>query len=114
MHEMGIANSILEATRKEAHRYPGSRARRVGVRIGEMTAIDAESLRFCFEALTQETDLEGLQLEIEPCPRRHHCRNCDSVFVVTNHQCGCPNCQSPDTVCIGGDELDLSFVEVEQ
>ncbi len=114
MHEMGIANSILEATQKETRRYRGTRARKVGVRIGELAAVDAESLRFCFEALTRDTELEGLQLEIEWCPRRHHCWNCDGVFVVTNHDCRCPNCHSPDTICIGGDELELSFVEVDQ
>jgi hydrogenase nickel incorporation protein HypA/HybF len=114
MHEMGIANSILEATQKEAHRFPGCRARKVGVRIGEMAAVDAESLRFSIDALTRDTELEGLQLEIESCPRRHHCWNCDSVFVVTNHDCRCPSCQSPDTVCIGGDELELSFVEIDE
>ncbi|HMK20914.1 MAG TPA: hydrogenase/urease maturation nickel metallochaperone HypA, partial [Terriglobales bacterium] len=56
----------------------------------------------------------GLKLEIEWCPRRHRCWNCDRVFVVANHDCRCPGCQSPDTLCIGGDELDLSFVEVDQ
>jgi len=111
---MGIANSILEATQKEAQRHPGSRACKVGVRIGEMAAIDVESLRFCFDALTRDTELDGLLLDVEWCPRRHHCRNCDGVFVVSNHDCRCPNCESADTLCIGGDELELSFVEVEQ
>jgi len=114
MHEMGIANSILEATQKEADRHPGSRACKVGVRIGEMTAIDMESLRFCFDALTRDTELDGLELEIEWCPRRHRCWNCDGVFVVTNHDCRCPKCASLDTVCIGGEELELSYVEVEE
>lgn len=114
MHEMGIANSILEATQKEALRHPGSRARKVGVRIGEMAALDVESLRFCFEALVRDTDLDGLFLDIEWCPRRHHCWNCDGEFVVTNHDCRCPKCESPDTVCVGGDELELSYVEVEE
>ena len=114
MREMGIANSILEATQKEARRHPGSRARKVGVRIGEMAAIDAESLRFCFDALTRDTELDGLQLEVEWCLRRHHCWNCDGVFVVSNHDCRCPTCKSSETLCIGGDELELSFVEVEQ
>ena len=48
MHEMSIATSILTAVTTEAARYPGSRARRVGVRIGELAGIDPESLRFCF------------------------------------------------------------------
>ena len=42
MHEMGIANSILDAVRTEAGRYPGTRPTKVGVRLGELAAIDPE------------------------------------------------------------------------
>ncbi len=65
MHEMGIANSVLEAVRTEMLRYPGSYPCKVGVRIGELAAIDQDALRFCFEAMVHETDLESLALEIE-------------------------------------------------
>ena len=54
MHEMGIANSILEAAATEAQRYPGHRAAKVGVTIGEYAGVDTESLRFCFEVLSKD------------------------------------------------------------
>lgn len=65
MHEMGIANSILDAVRTEKLRYPGGRVEKVGIRLGEYSGVDTESLKFCFEALTRESDLEHLILEIE-------------------------------------------------
>jgi hypothetical protein len=37
---MGIASSILEAVEKELLRYPGCRATKVGVRIGEFAGVD--------------------------------------------------------------------------
>ncbi len=67
MHEMGIANSVLEAIRKESQRYSGERASGVGVRIGEFVAVDPESLRFCFEAILKSSDLAPLSLKIEWC-----------------------------------------------
>jgi Zn finger protein HypA/HybF involved in hydrogenase expression len=57
MHEMGIANSVLDAVQTEMGRHPGTYPCKVGVRIGEMAAIDQDALRFCFEAMIQETDL---------------------------------------------------------
>lgn len=114
MHEMGIANSILEAVHKEAARYPSARPTKVGVRIGELAAIDAEALRFCFEALRRETQLDGLQLEIEVCPRQHRCRDCDRTFIVRDYDCRCPQCNRIAAECISGDELELAFVEVEE
>lgn len=114
MHEMGIANSILEAVRSEMQRYPGSRPARVGLRVGEMAAIDEESLRFCFDALASGTDLAGLELAIEVCQRRHVCTECGKEFVVRDYDFRCPACGSLASECIGGDELELSFVELEQ
>ena len=73
MHEMGIASSVMDAVRGEARRYPGSKPSRVGLRIGEWSGVDVESLRFCFEALTLESDLAGLLLEIDYRERRNRC-----------------------------------------
>jgi hydrogenase nickel incorporation protein HypA/HybF len=60
MHELGIAHSVLEAVRRESSKYPGSKATRVGLRIGPMAGVDRASLSFCFEAVG-----EGLELSIE-------------------------------------------------
>jgi hypothetical protein len=64
---MGIANSILEAVHKELHQYPGYRADKVGVRIGEYAGVNAESLRFCFDVLNQSSGLPVPVLEITEC-----------------------------------------------
>jgi hydrogenase nickel incorporation protein HypA/HybF len=113
MHEMGIASSVLEAVRGEMRRYPGARPARVSLRIGEMAAIDQESLRFCFEALSSGTDLEGLQLEIEQCPRRHRCKDCGNEFNVADYDFQCRMCGALNSECISGDELELAYMEIE-
>lgn len=114
MHEMGIANSVLLAVRTEAARYPGSVPCKVGVRIGELAAIDADALRFCFDALIKDTDMESLTLEIEICPRRHRCRACGHEFIVRDYESRCPCGSECESECIGGDELDLAYIEVEE
>lgn len=81
MHEMGIASSVIEAVRAEAARRPGARVTKVGMRIGELSGVDRESLTFCFEALVKDTELESAVLAIEDASR---------------------------------DELDLSFLELEE
>jgi hydrogenase nickel incorporation protein HypA/HybF len=114
MHEMGIANSVLEAVRSEMVRYPDSYPCKVGVRIGQMAAIDPEALRFCFEAMIQETEFASLELAIEFCPRRHRCLVCGHEFTVHDYDVSCPQCTSLVTTCISGDELELAYMEVEQ
>jgi hydrogenase nickel incorporation protein HypA/HybF len=114
MHEMGIANSILEAVKKEAARYPGAQPRKVGVKIGELAAIDPEALRFCFEVLVKDTEMQRLELAIETCQRRHQCLNCSAEFPVRDYDFQCPQCGSLTSKCISGDELQLAYVEIDE
>ena len=114
MHEMGIANSVLHAVRIEMTRYPEKYPCKVCVRIGEMTAIDQDALRFCFEAMIQDTDLVTLELAVEFCPRRHRCQSCSHEFLVHDYDSRCPQCLSFETKCISGDELELAYLEVEE
>lgn len=67
MHEMGIAASVIEAVEREMTGYPGRRAAKVGLRVGELAGVDAESVRFCFEALVRGTQLSPLELAVEAC-----------------------------------------------
>ena len=114
MHELSIANSILEAVRKERERLKGARVTKVGVRIGELAGVDPEALSFGFEILVKDTDLAPLALAIESTLRRHQCPQCKRVFTVVDYQVDCPACGSTETRCIGGSELELAFLEVEE
>ena len=114
MHELSIANSILETVRKERARLNGARITKVGVRIGELAGVDPEALSFGFEVLVKGTDFEPLALAIEFVSRRHECSHCQRVFAVVDYQLDCPACGSKETRCIGGDELELAFLEVEE
>lgn len=67
MHEMGIAASVLEAVGKELERYPGRRAVKVGLRIGEFAGVDTESLRFCFEVISKSSNLAPIELDAQWC-----------------------------------------------
>lgn len=66
MHELGIADSILQAVRTEMARQAGGRASKVAIRIGPLAGVDSGSLTFCFDALVKGSDLDPLALEIVP------------------------------------------------
>lgn len=114
MHEMGIAISLIDTLRKEAAKHPDSRPRKLGIRIGELTALDASSLEFCFEALLRGTDLEGVQLALEKCPRRHRCLDCAAEFEIRQYDFRCPKCRQLHSECISGDELEIAYLEMEE
>lgn len=111
---MGIANSVLEAVKAEAELRPGMRVAKVGVRVGELSGVEPEALRFCFDALVKDTALEPVLLEIEFRPRRHRCPGCGKEFDVTDFETKCPACGDPATLFLGGTELELAYLEMEE
>lgn len=114
MHELSIAQSVLESVGAEAARHPGATPSKVGLKIGELAAVDPDALRFGFEVLAREEGLEGLQLEIELCPRRHRCLDCGTEFIVKNFDFRCPQCQSTRNECISGDQIEVAYLELEE
>src|SRR5271165_7201136 len=113
MHEMGIASSVLDAAQKEAQRHPRSKLLKVGLRIGEWSGVDPDSLRFCFEALVQGCE-DAPTLEIEFLPRKNRCPACGIVFALKDFQVDCPSCGSSTTEAVSGNELEVAYVELEE
>lgn len=114
MHEFGIAESILEAVRSEAKKAGGVRPLEVGLRIGAVSGVECEALRFAFEALARDTDLHGLVLEIETVPHTRRCPGCEESFEAPDWGGPCPQCGGLKTEFVGGDEMIIAYVEAEE
>lgn len=111
MHEVGIANSVLDAVRFEAKRFPNQHICKVGLRIGEFAGVDPQAISFCFEALVRGTGLEPLALEIEYC-RRNICVAC-GYSEAFDRDLACPHCGFALPHTFNGDELELTYLEVD-
>jgi hydrogenase nickel incorporation protein HypA/HybF len=114
MHEIGIANAIIEAGQKEAASRAGSKLLRIAVRIGTLAGVDNDALKFAFAALTQGTELDSIHFEIQSCPRLNRCLECGCEFESGVYSEPCPRCGSEQSLLVGGEELDLAYVEVEE
>jgi hydrogenase nickel incorporation protein HypA/HybF len=113
MHELGIAQGIIDRVAREMLRHPGGHARAVGVKVGEISSVDPDALSFGFEALVKDTEWQRLVLEIDYCVRRHRCPDCGTEFNVSDFETSCIACGNAATVMISGDELDIGYIEVD-
>jgi Zn finger protein HypA/HybF involved in hydrogenase expression len=111
---MSIACSVLDAVRAESALHGGARVTRAGLRIGELSGVAVDSLRFCLEALVVDTDLAALAFEIEFAPWTRRCGACGVVFHVVDSRPRCTACGGEDTEAAGGDQMELSFLELEE
>ncbi len=114
MHEVGIAGSILDAGRAEAERLAGSRLKRIGVRVGVLSGVDLQALEFALMALRVGTDLEDVEIDLQSCPRRNQCTACGQEFETALYSEPCPGCECEQVQLVGGQELELSFIEVDK
>ncbi len=114
LHEMSIAAAVLDAVRAETRLHGGARATRAGLRIGELSGVEPESLRFCLESLVAGDDLEPLAFDIETRPWTRRCLDCGAEFRVVEYNTACSGCGSAHTEAAGGDEMELSYLELEE
>ena len=108
MHELSIAQSIVDAI---CTRADGQLVRRVTVRIGTLTAVVPDALRFCFALAVEGTVAEGARLDIEHRLAAGRCRDCGADFALPDPILLCP-CGSADVAVTAGRELQIVSMEV--
>jgi hydrogenase nickel incorporation protein HypA/HybF len=113
MHELSMASAIVEAVLQEIKRQKLPPVQAIALRVGALSAVDPEALRFSFEVITADTALAKTELRIEPVPVQGKCRACSHEFTVQDFIFTCPLCQSGQIEVTGGDELDIAYLEVE-
>lgn len=113
MHELAVAQSLLEIVEQEARPYGGARVLRIWLRIGKLSAVVPDALRFAFDAITRGGAAEGAALEIEEVPLKIRCRPCDEVFMVEDPFMICPRCEGIDVEMISGRELEIRSMEIQ-
>jgi len=114
MHELSVAQRIIEITQEQAAKAGLTRVTAIKLRIGGLTTVVPEALNFCFSFAAEGTPAAGAELVIEEIPAEAKCNACGKVFPVTEaYFLVCPSCSSPDTTLLRGQELDLMSIEGE-
>lgn len=113
MHELAIAQGILDIALSTASRNNASKIINVKVLVGELTGTVPEALEFGFTSLTKGTIAETAQLSIKMIPLTGHCRDCDSQGSINKYGFTCTSCGSHAVEIITGRELIVESVEVD-
>ncbi|MBV9690589.1 MAG: hydrogenase maturation nickel metallochaperone HypA [Ktedonobacteraceae bacterium] len=114
MHELAIAQSIVDVVETWATECNAARVKSVQLQIGEASGVVTDSLSFCFEMLTSfDPVLAGAQLSIDVLPHRARCRHCAKEFTITNFVARCPTCDEWTNEIISGTELEIVDMEFD-
>ena len=108
MHELAVTQSVVDAV---VERTGEHRVVEVRLRVGRLSGVVPEAMRFCFDLVTEGTPLQGATLDIEEPEGSATCRRCGSTFGLPDLILLCP-CGSADVDVLTGRELAICSVEV--
>jgi len=113
MHEMSLAEGVLQVIEDNAKTNDFSRVKTVWLEIGELAGVEVEAIRFCFDAMVKGTLADGARLEIIATQGEGHCLACGETVAIQLRYDPCPLCGGYPVEPTGGLEMRVKELEVE-
>jgi len=113
MHEMSLAEGVLQLVEDAARAQDFSRVTAVWLEIGELSGVEVEAMKFCFDAVVRDSIAEGARLEIIATPGSGWCMQCSKTVPMHEVFGECPDCGSHQMQVSGGTEMRVKELEVE-
>jgi hydrogenase nickel incorporation protein HypA/HybF len=113
MHELSIAQALVEQIEAVARAERAERVYGTRVSVGSLSGVEPDALELAFPVAAEGTVAEGSALTIELAPAAAACRKCGHRFTPEFPLFVCEACASPDVAVDGGRDLLLLSVDLE-
>lgn len=122
MHEYSIARELIDTLTEQVDEDKLSRTKKVHLELGELRVISREALSQAFKIVTEDTILNGAELDFEEVSLLAKCRECgfegevnyddDLSLHFSVPVLSCPDCGSPVDI-LSGNELSVESLTIE-
>ncbi len=113
MHELSIASRVVELVGEQVCAAGGGRVAAVTLKIGALSCVHEDALRFSFNLAREGTPLADAELRIVTVPVMVWCAACGREVALPGIQkFACPECGTPSGDIRAGRELDLESIEL--
>ncbi len=113
MHEMSLAEGVLQIIEDAAQQQNFRRVKTVWLEIGQLAGVEVEAMRFAFDAAMHDSIAEEARLEIVETPGQAWCMQCSETVPVQALYDECPECGGHQLQVTGGNEMRVKELEVE-
>ena len=114
MHELKIADELIEIIIKVAESEKLKKVTQVNIQFGKMIQIVPETFRFVFESGVKGTIIKNARLNLEVLPVKFACKKCKEETEIEDLIFVCPRCGSNDLKLIQGRETIIESIEGEK
>lgn len=113
MHEMSLAEGVLQLIEDAARQQNFSKVSTVWLEIGQLSGVEVEAMKFCFDAVVRGSVAQGARLEIIALPGTGWCMACAQSVAMAEVFGQCPKCGGHQMQVTGGTEMRLKELEVD-
>lgn len=113
MHEMALAESILNIVEETARNQGAARVTELRLEIGELANVEIEALQFGLEVTLRGSLADGAQVEILTIPGQGQCLECGAIVRLPTLYDPCLQCGGYPVRPTGGQEMRVKDILVE-
>ena len=113
MHELSLAEGVLQLVEETARREGAVRVTAVVVEIGQLSSVEPDALAFCFEAVSRGGLAQGADLEIIRVAGEGWCPACAAGVPMAAWWGICPRCGGDQVRPTGGTAMRVKEIEIE-
>jgi hydrogenase nickel incorporation protein HypA/HybF len=121
MHELSMAEAIVDTVMDVADKNNAQEILEVTIEIGRLTMLNPEQLKFLLDVISEDTLLEGAEIIIEEVPVEIECRACEFTGLANTDDSDhyltvvrCPQCGEMDLEIVTGRECNVKTIKIEK
>ena len=109
---MSLAEGVLQLIEDAAREQEFAKVTTVWLEIGQLSGVEVEAMKFCFDAVTRDSIADGASLEIIALPGAGWCMECSLTVSMAEVFGECPHCGGHRLQVTGGTEMRVKELEV--
>ncbi len=113
MHELSLAESMLELMTEQAEKDGFSKVTRVCLEVGRLSCVEPEAMLFCFESVMANTLASEAKLEIIPVPGVGKCSRCHALSDMDQLYSPCSYCGDFGLEILQGKRVNIKSLAVQ-
>jgi hydrogenase nickel incorporation protein HypA/HybF len=113
VHEFSLTLNLIEIAEDQARRAGASSIVGLSVKIGMLSGVVPDAIKFAFDACARGTLAEGASLEIIDVQAIGRCHQCSEECRMESLIDACPNCGSFALDILQGQEMTLTEMEID-
>lgn len=121
MHELSMAQGIINAVIESAESNDATEVNEVVIEIGRLAMINPEQLKFMIDVLVENTILEDAKIEINEIPVEIDCPQCNYNGLAelddSDHYAPiieCPKCENKQINILNGKDCIVKNIVIEK